>query len=135
MVLESNRDLVLRRMVECLSRDRTKHQVAEVTSLGLIQMTRKRLGVGLAESVGDGNSSLEKQEQAQAQQQGRRRGRGGSKRQRWRERLRRRRRQRQRQRWWERRQRSSRPAPKAAPDACDHRRREDRARADRPARR
>ncbi len=72
MVLESNRDLVLRRLVECLSRDRTKHQVAEVTSLGLVQMTRKRLGVGLAESVGDGNTSLEKQEQ-QPQQQGRRR--------------------------------------------------------------
>ena len=34
MVLESNRDLVLRRLVECLGRDRTKHQVAEVTSLG-----------------------------------------------------------------------------------------------------
>ncbi|MGO3678447.1 MAG: Rne/Rng family ribonuclease, partial [Microbacteriaceae bacterium] len=46
MVLESNRDLVLRRMVECLSRDRTKHQVAEVTSLGLVQMTRKKLGLG-----------------------------------------------------------------------------------------
>jgi ribonuclease E len=75
MVLETNRDLVLRRLIECLSRDRTKHQVAEVTSLGLVQMTRKRLGVGLAESVGDGNSSLEKQEQQQ-QQQGRRRGRG-----------------------------------------------------------
>ncbi len=50
MVLESNRDLVLRRLVECLSRDRTKHQVAEVTSLGLIQMTRKKLGLGLLES-------------------------------------------------------------------------------------
>ena len=48
MVLESNRDLVLRRLVECLGRDRTKHQVAEVTSLGLVQMTRKRLGTGLA---------------------------------------------------------------------------------------
>ena len=34
MVLESNRDLVLRRLTECLGRDRTKHQVAEVTSLG-----------------------------------------------------------------------------------------------------
>ena len=44
MVLESNRDLVLRRLVECLGRDRTKHQVAEVTSLGLVQMTRKRIG-------------------------------------------------------------------------------------------
>ncbi|MFB0833030.1 Rne/Rng family ribonuclease [Arthrobacter halodurans] len=49
MVLEANRDLVLRRMVECLGRDRTKHQVAEVTSLGLVQMTRKRMGTGLLE--------------------------------------------------------------------------------------
>ncbi|WP_314709028.1 ribonuclease E/G, partial [Rothia mucilaginosa] len=47
--LESNRDLVLRRLIECLGRDRTKHQVAEVTSLGLVQMTRKRLGTGLLE--------------------------------------------------------------------------------------
>lgn len=53
MVLESNRDLVLRRMVECLSRDRTKHQVAEVTSLGLVQMTRKKLGLGLIESFSE----------------------------------------------------------------------------------
>lgn len=50
MVLESNRDLVLRRLVECLGRDRTKHQVAEVTSLGLVQMTRKRVGQGLVET-------------------------------------------------------------------------------------
>jgi ribonuclease E len=49
MVLESNRDLVLRRLLECLGRDRTKHQVAEVTSLGLVQMTRKRVGSGLLE--------------------------------------------------------------------------------------
>ena len=53
MVLESNRDLVLRRLVECLSRDRTKHQVAEVTSLGLVQMTRKKLGLGLIESFSE----------------------------------------------------------------------------------
>ena len=46
MVLESNRDLVVRRLLECLGRDRTKHQVAEVTSLGLVQMTRKRVGSG-----------------------------------------------------------------------------------------
>ena len=64
MVLETNRDLVLRRMIECLSRDRTKHQVAEVTSLGLVQMTRKKIGLGLAESFteqptgnGGGNGS------------------------------------------------------------------------------
>jgi ribonuclease E len=50
MVLESNRQLVLRRLVECLGRDRTKHQVAEVTSLGLVQMTRKRVGQGLLEA-------------------------------------------------------------------------------------
>ena len=49
MVLESNRDLVLRRLTECLGRDRTRHQVAEVTSLGLVQMTRKRVGGGLLE--------------------------------------------------------------------------------------
>ena len=47
MVLPANRDLVVRRLVECLGRDRTKHQVAEVTSLGLVQMTRKRIGGGL----------------------------------------------------------------------------------------
>ena len=50
MILESNRDLVLRRLTECLGRDRTKHQVAEVTSLGLVQMTRKRVGQGLIEA-------------------------------------------------------------------------------------
>ncbi len=50
MVLESNRDLVLRRLTECLGRDRTRHQVSEVTSLGLVQMTRKKLGTGLVEA-------------------------------------------------------------------------------------
>ncbi|MEY4391100.1 MAG: hypothetical protein RLZZ400_843, partial [Actinomycetota bacterium] len=53
MVLESNRDLVQRRLIECLSRDRTKHQVAEVTSLGLVQMTRKKLGLGLLETFSE----------------------------------------------------------------------------------
>jgi ribonuclease E len=50
MTIEANRELVLRRLVECLGRDRTKHQVAEVTSLGLVQMTRKRVGQGLIEA-------------------------------------------------------------------------------------
>ena len=49
MVLEGNRDKVIRRLIECLGRDRTKHQVAEVSSLGLVQMTRKRIGAGLLE--------------------------------------------------------------------------------------
>ncbi|MEK9599307.1 MAG: ribonuclease E/G, partial [Pontimonas sp.] len=53
MVLESNRDLVLQRLMECLGRDRTKHQVAEVTSLGLVQMTRKKLGLGLLETFSE----------------------------------------------------------------------------------
>lgn len=53
MVLESNRDMVLQRMMECLGRDRTKHQVAEVTSLGLVQMTRKKLGLGLLETFSE----------------------------------------------------------------------------------
>ncbi|MDO5494681.1 MAG: ribonuclease E/G, partial [bacterium] len=53
MVLESNRDLVLRRLIECLGRDRTRHQVAEVTSLGLVQMTRKRVGQGLVEAFSE----------------------------------------------------------------------------------
>ncbi|HEY8302812.1 MAG TPA: Rne/Rng family ribonuclease, partial [Jatrophihabitans sp.] len=53
MVLESNRDLVVRRLTECLGRDRTKHQVAEVTSLGLVQMTRKRVGEGLLEAFSE----------------------------------------------------------------------------------
>ncbi|KQZ08369.1 ribonuclease G [Agromyces sp. Root1464] len=88
MVLESNRDLVLRRLVECLSRDRTKHQVAEVTSLGLVQMTRKKLGLGLLESfsepcdicAGRGiivhHEPVVKHRSAQQSQQPERRGRG-----------------------------------------------------------
>ena len=53
MVLEANRDLVMRRLIECLGRDRTKHQVAEVSSLGLVQMTRKRIGTGLLEAFSE----------------------------------------------------------------------------------
>ncbi|WP_223690370.1 Rne/Rng family ribonuclease [Leifsonia poae] len=91
MVLESNRDLVLRRLIECLSRDRTKHQVAEVTSLGLVQMTRKKLGLGLLETFSEAcevcagrgvivhHDPVVKHRQTQQQQQPneRRRGRGG----------------------------------------------------------
>ena len=50
MVLPENQDLVLRRLKEALGRDRTRHEVSEVTSLGLVQMTRKRLGTGLLET-------------------------------------------------------------------------------------
>jgi len=91
MVLESNRDLVLRRLVECLSRDRTKHQVAEVTSLGLVQMTRKKLGLGLLETFSEAcevcagrgvivhhDPVVKHRQQQQPQQNERRRGRGGN---------------------------------------------------------
>lgn len=50
MVLPSNRELLVRRLTECLARDRTRHQVAEVSSLGLVQMTRKKIGTGLYEA-------------------------------------------------------------------------------------
>jgi ribonuclease E len=50
MVLQENRDLLLRRLNEFLAADRTRHKVSEVTSLGLVQMTRKRLGAGLVET-------------------------------------------------------------------------------------
>ncbi|MEY9850437.1 ribonuclease E [Leifsonia sp. EB41] len=90
MVLESNRDLVLRRLIECLSRDRTKHQVAEVTSLGLVQMTRKKLGLGLLETFSEAcevcagrgvivhHDPVVKHRQPQQPQSERRRGRGGN---------------------------------------------------------
>ncbi len=76
MVLESNRDLVLRRLVECLSRDRTKHQVAEVTSLGLVQMTRKKIGVGLRESLDEVNAKVNDNNADPGPSKGRRKGRG-----------------------------------------------------------
>ena len=73
MVLPSNRELLLRRLVECLGRDRTRHQVSEVTSLGLVQLTRKKVGTGLAEAftkpcdVCDGMGHLRFDEPVQTQ--------------------------------------------------------------------
>jgi ribonuclease E len=80
MVLETNRDLVLRRLVECLSRDRTKHQVAEVTSLGLVQMTRKKIGVGLQESINElnGHGNEPQQEQQPSKNNRNRKSRNGA---------------------------------------------------------
>ena len=82
MVLESNRELVLRRLTECLGRDRTKHQVTEITSLGLVQMTRKRIGQGLLEAFSEtcehckGRGVMIHTEPVQEQGAGRRRGEG-----------------------------------------------------------
>lgn len=86
MVLESNRELVLRRLVECLGRDRTRHQVAEVTSLGLVQMTRKRIDTGLLESFAescehcDGRGVVVHSEPIEPKNEQRRGRRGGRKR-------------------------------------------------------
>ena len=88
MVLETNRDLVLRRLMECLSRDRTKHQVAEVTSLGLVQMTRKKIGVGLRESLEEVNAKVNDNNADPGPSKGRRKGRNGNGRQRQRQRQR-----------------------------------------------
>ena len=71
MVLESNRELVLRRLTECLGRDRTKHQVAEVTSLGLVQMTRKRVGEGLLEAFSEPCEALQRPRRDRAHRAGR----------------------------------------------------------------
>jgi ribonuclease E len=78
MVLESNRDLVVRRLLECLGRDRTKHQVAEVTSLGLVQMTRKRVGLRSPRSVLGDLRSLRRSRRVGAQPPGVDGGSGGS---------------------------------------------------------
>ena len=92
MVLPANRELLLRRLVECLGRDRTRHQVAEVTSLGLVQMTRKKIGTGLAEAftedcehcAGRGyvmhDMPVDSQEAADGGERRRRRGGGGGRR-------------------------------------------------------
>ncbi|WP_338127218.1 translation initiation factor IF-2 N-terminal domain-containing protein [Corynebacterium freneyi] len=84
MVLPENQDLVLRRLKEALGRDRTRHEVSEVTSLGLVQMTRKRLGTGLLETFSttceacNGRGLIihvDPVDHEQEQQRGRRRGR------------------------------------------------------------
>lgn len=53
MIQQSNQEAVRRRLLECLSRDRTKNQVSEITSLGLVQMTRKKIGIGLLETYSE----------------------------------------------------------------------------------
>lgn len=53
MIQDANQEAVRRRLLECLSRDRTKNQVGEITSLGLVQMTRKKIGLGLLETFSE----------------------------------------------------------------------------------
>ncbi len=51
MEVKANRDQVVKRLKAALGRDKTRTQVFPISELGLVQMTRKRIGEGLLESV------------------------------------------------------------------------------------
>ncbi|MDQ2678791.1 MAG: Rne/Rng family ribonuclease [Actinomycetota bacterium] len=51
MEVKENRDRVVKQFREALSRDKTRTQVFNISDLGLVEMTRKRIGEGLLESV------------------------------------------------------------------------------------
>ena len=51
MEVKSNRDEVMKVFREALARDKTRTQAFDITELGLVEMTRKRIGEGLLESV------------------------------------------------------------------------------------
>ncbi len=50
MEIQKNREEVLRVFREALSRDKTRTQVLGISDLGLVEMTRKRIGEGLLQS-------------------------------------------------------------------------------------
>ncbi|MBV9285242.1 MAG: Rne/Rng family ribonuclease, partial [Acidimicrobiia bacterium] len=50
MEIKKNRDEVLRTFKAALARDKTRTQVFEISELGLVEMTRKRVSEGLVES-------------------------------------------------------------------------------------
>jgi ribonuclease E len=51
MEVKSNRADVIKRFREALARDKTRTQVFDISELGLVEMTRKRIGEGLLESL------------------------------------------------------------------------------------
>ncbi len=53
MEIKANRDELVRVFKEALARDKTRTQVYSVSDLGLVEMTRKRIGEGLLESFAD----------------------------------------------------------------------------------
>jgi len=53
MLFEKNQHAVVERLRSALARDKTKSQVMEVSSLGLVQMTRKRVSGGLLDSFSE----------------------------------------------------------------------------------
>ena len=53
MEIKENRAEVLRAFKEALARDKTRTQVFEISELGLVEMTRKRISEGLVESFSE----------------------------------------------------------------------------------
>jgi ribonuclease E len=53
MEIAKNRAAVVKTFRDALARDKTRTQVFDISELGLIEMTRKRIGEGLLESVSD----------------------------------------------------------------------------------
>ena len=51
MEIKKNRDEVVRVFREALAQDKTRTQVFDISDLGLVEMTRKRIGEGLVESL------------------------------------------------------------------------------------
>ena len=51
MEVKSNRDDVIRAFRNALARDKTRTQVFDISELGLVEMTRKRISEGLVESL------------------------------------------------------------------------------------
>jgi ribonuclease E len=50
MEIRKNREEVLKLFKDCLARDKTRTQVFDISELGLVEMTRKRVSEGLVES-------------------------------------------------------------------------------------
>ncbi len=53
MEIAKNRAAVVKTFRDTLARDKTRTQVFDISELGLVEMTRKRIGEGLLESVSD----------------------------------------------------------------------------------
>jgi ribonuclease E len=59
MEIARNRDDVIKTFRSSLARDKTRTQVFDISDLGLVEMTRKRIGEGLLESVSEPCPSCE----------------------------------------------------------------------------
>ena len=59
MEIRANRETVIATFRQALSRDKTRTQVFDISELGLVEMTRKRIGEGLIESLSSGCPTCE----------------------------------------------------------------------------